>query len=133
MSDKAIYLTNINNTITSYSNHSIVIKGFSLLVVICLFFISAVYRESNAYPVISITFSVIILSLWNLDTHLYRKKVMYSRLYAAVHHKEINSFSMDVSKYSKDVPYMHIMWKTHISTVYIAIMISAATLSLIKQ
>lgn len=131
MTDKAVYLQLINNTINSYSIHCLITKGFGLVVLISLFLFSSMYRDSNAFPVIDITFAVIAIYLWHTDANYYRKKILYSRLYKKAHKQEDVSFSMDTSSFSKDAPWLHIAWLPQTSFLYLAIAIVAATMSLI--
>ena len=99
MTDKAVYLQLINNTINSYSIQCLITKGFGLVVLISLFLFSSMYRDSNAFPVIDITFAVIAIYLWHTDANYYRKKILYSRLYKKAHKQEDVSFSMDTSSF----------------------------------
>ncbi len=123
----------INRSILTYSWHSVVIKGFALVTVISLFFISALHKTSSAYPVINITFTIIILSFWLTDAHMYRTKVMYARLYDYVSKREEPILTMNASRFSKDVPYTHILWKSQLILPYLAMITAAAALSLLKS
>ena len=131
MTDKAVYLQLINKTINSYSIQSLITKGFGLAVLISLFLFSSIYRDSNAFPVIDITFAVIAIFLWHSDTNFYRKKILYSRLYRKAQKQDNITFSMDTSPFEKDTPWSHIAWLPQTSFLYLAIAIVAATMSLI--
>ncbi len=131
MTDKALHLQLINNAINSYSLQSVITKGFGLTVLVSLFLFSSMYRNSNAFPVIDITFTVIAIFFWHADANYYRKKILYSRLYRKAVKQDNTTFSMDTSAFEKDAPWLHIVWLPQTCFLYLAITIAAATMSLI--
>ena len=132
MNDKSSYLTLINNAITSYSLQSIFIKGYALVVAIALYAITTIYNTGTTYPIMNLALTFVIVLLWVQDAHSFRQKVLYSRLYRKARTEERASYSMDVSKFYKDVPWMHILWRPQVCQLYIGMVISSAAIALIR-